>query len=150
MPSAQPPRTPADEAAAAAVCRAFKLEDFFPEFTAEHCAKLFPRSGVARYADGEVIIEQGESGRDLFLLLEGRAVVALAADFMSVEVARMEPGAVLGEMALLSDGNRTATIVAAGECAAYRLAFEDLGYILQNNEKLAEHLRALARVRSAR
>lgn len=150
MPSASPQRLPVDEPTAEAVGRAFQLADFFPEFGAEHCSKLFPRSGVHQYRPGEKLIEQGETGKDLFLLLAGEASVQFGVDFMSAEAARLGPGAVIGEMALLADGVRSATVQAASPTFAFRLAFEDLGYILANNPKLGEHLRMLARTRNAR
>lgn len=150
MASADPQRLPVDEATAEAVSRAFKLEGFFPEFTAEHCMKLFPRSGVQHFRAGEALIEQGETGRDLLLILAGSASVRVGIDAMSAELNRIADGAVLGEMALLADGVRSATVSAATPVFAFRLAFEDLGYILRNNPELAEHLRALARARTAR
>ncbi len=150
MPSANPQRLTVDEATAEAVSKAFKLEGFFPEFGAEHCAKLFPRSGVQHFRAGEKLLEQGETGRDLLLILAGRAKVEVSVDSLSAEVSQLGDGAVLGEMALLSDGVRSATVRAVSPVFAYRLAFEDLGYILQNNPELAEHLRGLAQARSAR
>jgi CRP-like cAMP-binding protein len=147
MASVRPPLLPVDEPTAEAVFRAFQLEGFFPEFSAELCTKVFPRSGACAFAAGDVLIEQGETGRDLFLLLSGGVVVRVGAGKTEV---RVGPGTVLGEMALLSDGVRTATAVAAEPVRAYRLAFEDVGYTLANNPALAEHLRALARARNGK
>jgi CRP-like cAMP-binding protein len=150
MASANPQRIPVDEATAEAVLHAFRLSDFFPEFTAEHCAKIFPRSGVQHFREGETLIEQGEEGRDLFLVLAGDVAIQYKVDMMSAEVGRVGHGAVIGEMALLSTGVRTATVSAVTPAFVYRLAFEDLGYVLQNNPELAQHLRALAQERTAR
>lgn len=150
MASANPQRLPVDEATAEAVSRAFKLDGFFPEFTGEHCAKLFPRSGVQHFRKGEKLVEQGEASRDLFLILAGAAAVQVSVDSLSAELTQLGDGAVVGEMALLADGVRSATVRAATPVFAFRLAFEDVGYILQNNPELAEHLKALARARSAR
>lgn len=150
MGSANPQRLSVDEATAEAVSRAFQLEGFFPEFTAEQCSKLFPRSGVAHYRRGETLVEQGETGRDLYLVLAGGVTVHYTVDGMAAEVGRMGDGGLIGEMALLSDGVRSATVIAATPVFAYRLAFEDLGYVLQNNPALADHLRTLARQRSKR
>jgi len=150
MASANPLRLPVDEATAEAVSHAFKLDGFFPEFTAEHCAKLFPRSGLQQFRAGEKLVEQGEAGRDLLLILAGTAAVQVSVDSMSAQLTELGEGAVVGEVALLSDGVRTATVKAATRVFAYRLAYEDVGYILQNNPALAEHLKALARARTAR
>jgi CRP-like cAMP-binding protein len=150
MAPADPQRLPVDAATAEAVSSAFKLDGFFPEFTAEHCAKLFPRSGVQQFRAGENLIEQGESGRDLFLILAGEVSVQYSVDHLSAEVKRLGPGAVIGEMSLLSDGVRSATVAAAAPTFAFRLAFEDVGYILKNNPELAAHLQALARERTSK
>ena len=152
MASASPPRLPVDEAAAEAVAKAFKLDGFFPEFNAELCGKVFLHSGMQRFAAGETLIEQGETGRDLILLLEGSISVMRLSSLgtVSTEVARLKPGDVAGEIALLKDGVRSATLCAETPVLAFRLVYEDVGYILTHNPELAAHLSALARERSGR
>jgi CRP-like cAMP-binding protein len=148
MPSANPVRAVPNDVEAAVVARALRLESFFPEFTGEQCSKIFPRSGVGAYAAGEFVIEQGESGRDLFVLLEGTVSVTLSMGSAGAEVATLGESALLGEIALLRDGLRTASAMAIVPTRAFRLMFEDMGYILQNNPELATHLQGLARQRS--
>jgi hypothetical protein len=65
-------------------------------------AKLERRS----YDAGESLMKQGEEGRELFLILDGIVDIEVDGD----EVAEIGPGAMLGEMALLGDGTRTATV----------------------------------------
>jgi CRP-like cAMP-binding protein len=148
--AAHPERLPVDERTAEAVNAAFKLDGFFPEFNAELCGKVFPRSGIVHYRAGEKLVEQGESGRDLFLLLAGEVVVEFKADHLAAADVRLGHGALIGEMALLADGVRSATVACSTPVFAFRLAFEDVGYILQNNPALAEHLKALEVSRARR
>lgn len=143
-----PEALPVDEPAAAAVFFSFKLDGFFPEFSAELCAKVFPRSGVALFAPGERLLEQGAGGRDLYLVLAGRVAVRRGPDGAQAELARLGAGEVLGEIALLNDGVRTASAVAVEPTRAFRLAYEDMGYVLQHNPALAAHLRAIAERRT--
>jgi len=79
----------------------------------------------------------------------GEVSVIFEAGAMAAEAARLGPGAIVGEVALLNDGVRTATVTAVQPSFAFRLTFEDMGYILKNNPELAEHLRALVRARRA-
>jgi CRP-like cAMP-binding protein len=137
---------PVDEPTAEAVNAAFKLDGFFPEFNAELCSKIFPRSGIVHYRPGEKLVQQGSTGRDLFLVLAGEVVV----EFKAAQDVRLGHGSVIGEMALLADGVRTATVACVTPVFAFRLAFEDLGYILENNPALAEHLKELDRERARR
>jgi hypothetical protein len=54
----------------------------------------------------ETLVEQGEEGNELFLLVDG----VLVAEVDGEEVAEIGPGAILGERALLEGGKRTATL----------------------------------------
>lgn len=58
---------------------------------------------------GKYLVEQGEEGRDLFLVLDGVLSVIVDGDV----VAELGPGAILGERAVLEGGIRTATLAAA-------------------------------------
>lgn len=63
-------------------------------------------------APGATLVEQGERGTDLYLLLDGVLGVEIDGD----EVAEIGPGAVLGERAALEGGERTATLRAKTRC----------------------------------
>jgi Cyclic nucleotide-binding domain len=58
------------------------------------------------YEQGQAIVQQGDEGRELFLLLDGIVDVEVDGE----EVAEIGPGALLGEKALLEGGKRTATL----------------------------------------
>jgi CRP/FNR family transcriptional regulator, cyclic AMP receptor protein len=62
-----------------------------------------------RVGPGEILVTQGEAGREAFVVVEGEAVVSVD----GAEVARLGPGACIGEMALLDRGPRSATVTAA-------------------------------------
>jgi hypothetical protein len=57
---------------------------------------------------GETLVEQHDAGADIFLLLEGVLDVEIDGD----TAAQVGSGAVLGELAVLGDGKRTATLCA--------------------------------------
>ena len=61
---------------------------------------------IRKLKSGEALVEQGQSGNELFLLLDG----VLAVDVDGKALAEVGPGAVLGERALLEGGKRTATL----------------------------------------
>lgn len=149
MPSANPVRNPPSDLEATVVARVLRLDSFFPEFTGELCSKIFPRSGVAVYEADEFVIEQGESGRDLFVLLDGSVSVTISMGSAGAEVATLGAEALIGEVALLRDGFRTASARAIVVTRAFRLMFEDMGYILKNNPELAAHLQGLAQQRTS-
>ncbi len=71
------------------------------------------RSFLRRRLDsGETLVEQGEEGEELFLLLDG----VLVAEVDGHELGEFGPGSILGEGALLEDGKRQATLRARTRC----------------------------------
>jgi hypothetical protein len=62
--------------------------------------------------EGDILVEQGQAGDELYLLLDGVLAVTVDGD----EVAEIGPGAILGERASLGDGKRTATLSARTKC----------------------------------
>jgi hypothetical protein len=61
---------------------------------------------------GQTLIEQGQPGDDLFLVLDGM----FAVEVDGRQVAEVGPGAIVGERAILEAGNRTATLRALTAC----------------------------------
>jgi hypothetical protein len=62
--------------------------------------------------EDETLVEQGQPGDDLFLLFDGVLVVEIDGE----PVTEVGPGAILGEMAVLGSGTRSATLRAVTPC----------------------------------
>jgi CRP-like cAMP-binding protein len=61
---------------------------------------------------GDTLVRQGETGSELFLVLDG----VIRVDRDGAELAEYGPGALLGERAHLEAGLRTSTLVAVTAC----------------------------------
>jgi hypothetical protein len=71
-----------------------------------------------RLEQGETLVEQGEAGDELFLLLDG----VLEVEVDGESVGQVGPGTMLGERAVLEGGERTATLRAVTACRVVVLA----------------------------
>ncbi|XP_023236432.1 cAMP-dependent protein kinase regulatory subunit-like [Centruroides sculpturatus] len=77
----------------------------------------------AYFHDGEVIVEQGCPGNDFFIIEEGIAAVLQrrTEEEPQVEVGRLGPSDYFGEIALLLDRPRAATVMAKGPLKCIKL-----------------------------
>jgi CRP-like cAMP-binding protein len=64
--------------------------------------------GEAHFAAGDLLCREGHIGRQAFVILDGEAAV----DISGTRVGTLGPGKVVGEMALIDHGPRSATVTA--------------------------------------
>jgi CRP-like cAMP-binding protein len=95
---------------------------------------------------GQVLTKRGESGGDFFIILEGKAEVEAAEGKRA-----LGPGDFFGEIALLDNGPRTATVKAATPMRCLVLGHEQFRDVLHQNGDIAvKVLRAVTqRLRAA-
>ncbi|KAJ3031009.1 UNVERIFIED_CONTAM: Potassium/sodium hyperpolarization-activated cyclic nucleotide-gated channel 2 [Siphonaria sp. JEL0065] len=92
------------------------------------------------YIPGDYVTKQGDVGNDMFFILSGKVDVFVNGN----KVVSLDDGAYLGEVALITGGLRTASVMAAAPSELYRLTQADFKRILDefldmkmNIEKLA-------------
>ena len=68
-----------------------------------------------RYAPGEFIVQEGDSPDAVYVVLSGTVEVLRNGPQGPVRVATLRDGAIVGELAVLCDSLRTASIAAVGE-----------------------------------
>ncbi len=108
-------------------------------------ARLFKER---RFAKGETVIKEGSGGAAYFVIESGEATV-----FGGKERSTLKPGDYFGEVALIDQGARLATIVAASDLACYGLTYWDFRPFVEQNgvigwkllERMAMMLRDAAR-----
>lgn len=100
--------------------------------------KLADRFVERRYAAGQNMVTQGQGGEGFFILASGAAeAVRMRADGEQVVVNTFGPADFFGEMALLDDGVRTATVQATKPCDCLALTRWDFLSILKEDADMA-------------
>lgn len=95
---------------------------------------LLDRCGDAELmavADGTVLLQEGDTGQDLFLLLRGSWVVEKEGTQVAAFEAHGEDPVVVGEMAYFGADLRTATVKAVGAGQAVRLSPAQVDRVLE-------------------
>jgi len=100
--------------------------------------KLAERFVERHYTAGQSIVTQGQGGEGFFILISGKAdVVRARTDGEKVVVNAFGPADFFGEMALLDDGVRTATVQATEPCDCLALTRWDFLSILKEDADMA-------------
>jgi diguanylate cyclase (GGDEF)-like protein len=99
------------------------------------------------FAAGDSIVEIGEPGRSLYLLVDGMVQVLYPSRTSDFELARLGPGEFFGEMALLNDKPRSATVRAITAVHALVLGKEDFRAIVRETPQLGLQLLAALSIR---
>jgi CRP/FNR family transcriptional regulator, cyclic AMP receptor protein len=87
-------------------------------------------------APGDFLFREGDNDEKMYVLLEGEIEVFLG-DFV-LETA--EPDMVLGEMALIDDGPRTANAVAKTACRLAEIDRRRFHFLIQQHPHFATHV----------
>lgn len=74
-----------------------------------------------QFADGQRFFSQGDVADAAYVILDGRAAVLLDTPNGEIQVAELGANALVGEMGILSDTLRSATIMAAESTTALRI-----------------------------
>lgn len=96
---------------------------------------------------GEVIVREGDIGDRCFLIQEGEVEVIQKEKDGERRVALLEPGALFGEAALLTEAPRNATVRATKPTKLLSLARSDLLEVLSWNRRIGPTLFELLRLR---
>jgi len=120
---------------------------------ADDWTTLLQRSRSMRFAKGDVILERGTPGEQMFLIREGRVEVSvMLAEGHKAVLNQMGPGEVLGELAVLDGGVRSADATAAStEVHLIAISRAQVFAILEGSSSVATALirELCARVRNA-
>jgi CRP-like cAMP-binding protein len=85
------------------------------------------------FSPGDTIATEGQSGVGFFVIEEGEATVTVAGE----EVGSLKSGDSFGEVALIDDGARTATVTAKTELKCYGITSWEFRPLVEENADLA-------------
>jgi CRP-like cAMP-binding protein len=81
--------------------------------------------------DGKVLMREGDTGSEMFIIVSGTTRVERDGQ----SIGESGPGAVLGEMALVSEGRRNATVTAVGPVRAFVVGHREFHALMDDHPK---------------
>lgn len=129
----------------AELLQGLKLLEFFPP---EARARVAACCREERYEFGDVVVQEGAPGDAYFILIEGRArVYKRGDDGQEIPLNVLRPGDEFGEMALIEEGVRTASVRCSSSVRLFRLDRVDFHRILSESPELLQYLQLRLRRR---
>jgi CRP-like cAMP-binding protein len=103
-----------------------------------------------RFAYGETLMRQGENGESFYVLVQGKVKGRIAnSDAARPIEFELPPGALFGEMSLLTGLPRSATMTAATDCELLEFDRASFAHLLSLREEIPHVLSDLAAARAA-
>jgi putative ABC transport system ATP-binding protein len=118
------------------ICEFLRAIDLFRTLTPAQLTNVAERMKKRRYAEGETIVREGESGEEFFLISDGEVDVVRA----DHEVARLGRGDFFGEVALISGEPRNATILATEPLDTFVLGKTDFQSAVETSAPFRDQL----------
>ena len=119
--------------------------EFLRDLEEDSRTALLERATEIEIEEGETLTTEGEAGDAFFILQKGKIRVTVLKDDEPTEMAVLGPGAVLGEISMLTDRPRTATCqVVDGVAAVIRVGRDDLDAVLADRPEVEARLNAIA------
>jgi CRP-like cAMP-binding protein len=114
---------------AGAPLEAIRSVPLFAELSEDELTQVARLFKQRSFAPGETVAKEGSGGGAFYLIESGTANVSVAGR----ERAPLGPGDYFGEIALIDEGARSATITAVEQLSCYGLTYWDFRPLVQSN-----------------
>jgi SulP family sulfate permease len=120
-------------------------------FSATDLKVIEPYLKRAYYPAGAVVFRENEIGNEVLMVIRGTASAYLQTPNTNIRLATFAPGTIFGELAILDEGVRSATVMADKELACRALTTSDFAALSATSPSVAIRLlAAIARELSGR
>ena len=111
---------------------------FLQALPPEEIASLIPRIQPRHFEANETIFQQGDEGLELYFIVKGSVEITRHGEMSEINIATMGAGETFGEMALISDQPRTATVKTLAPTEVFSLGKADFVDLLKRSATMQE------------
>jgi EAL domain-containing protein (putative c-di-GMP-specific phosphodiesterase class I) len=89
-------------------------------------------SATRQFSKGETLMREGERGECAYIIESGNVEIVVQREGQHLQIGTRGPGSMLGEMAMIDDKPRTATVRALEDCTAIEITREDFAHRVES------------------
>ncbi len=123
-------------------------QKFAPETPIEDLQHISEKTQINSYAPGEVVFAEGDPGDSFHFIRSGSVTVSNEHDGKEVVISYVPANQSVGEMALLGNTTRSATVKAAAKTETLSLDVDSFQMLLEQAPGLKEKMQSLAEERN--
>ena len=131
----------------------FRQNSLFAELPDSFLREILASTTIIRAYNGQTLIEEGEESLEVFILLAGKVKIQIESitPYVEIGITKLGSGEVIGEMALLENGPRCATVVTSEASELARIPAAALQKLMERHPETGVVLmRNLARILAER
>ena len=129
------------------ICEFLRNTEFFQDLTPRTLADVANQFETRDYAAGENVVIEGEEGNEFFMIESGKVLVSTAASGEK-PINELGAGRYFGEVALIKNQPRNATITAAEDTVCYVLDREEFRAVIEASDSFDSEIRKALFARS--
>lgn len=125
----------------AAICEFLRKTEFFSDLTPQTLMDLSNQIEIRDYAAGQDIVVEGEEGTEFFMVTEGKVRVSRREGESSKTLTEFTAGDYFGEVSLIKEQPRNATVSALVPTTCYVLNKRDFREVVDSSDTFEQELR---------
>ncbi len=100
------------------------------------CWGVMTGSAKKTFKKGDTLIREGEQGDCAYVLESGRVEILVEREGVMIQIGTRGAGSIVGEMAMIDDKPRTATVRALEDCQALEISREDFTHSIDSADPI--------------
>ena len=114
---------------------------FFDLLSFRHKKKVYNLLHQRTFSEGEIVFRKGDPGLGMYIIRDGGvSIYNEFSDFSRVKIADLSSGDFFGEISLLNDSPRSATVLSTGNTVLFGLFRHDLLDLMNSDPSLSVKL----------
>jgi len=119
------------------------LTSLFRDATMQHHKWIAAKMNLVSVQKDSVLMSQGEKSFDLYLLRKGHLAITINLNGTEQLLKNLEANSIIGEIAIIANQRRTATVTATTDCVLMKLDAKDYKAYYNNSKLIQKALKKL-------